>query len=287
MSAKPQFTPRQILDAGVRAESVDQLDHAAQFYRFLLDHHAGAPEAEAALENLRRITDPRMSDAPMKPEPPTNPPGRPSPSGGASSVLAATLNAGRDPRADRSGAFPTFPGPTSPSPLSPGPISPGGRYADDPRPRHQPSPTGPPPEGFGSSYPPDNILPPGYGWSDPRPGPAEPVRITLPHFHLPEPSRRYGFGRFLAGAMIGFGILGVVAGVAGVALVLAGPAVPLPVALPVSLTIGVGAIAGGLGLVFVGQVARALFDTANASRELVDVMRAVADPHADERRRDR
>ena len=66
MTGKPQFTPRQILDAGLRAESVNQLDHAAQFFRFLLEHHAGSPEAGAARDHLRRVSAPRAAE--MRPE---------------------------------------------------------------------------------------------------------------------------------------------------------------------------------------------------------------------------
>jgi hypothetical protein len=51
----PQFTPRQLLDAGRRAEAEGQLDHAIQLYRHLADHYAYTVEAAEARDGLGRI----------------------------------------------------------------------------------------------------------------------------------------------------------------------------------------------------------------------------------------
>ncbi|HEY7690505.1 MAG TPA: hypothetical protein VH835_17525 [Dongiaceae bacterium] len=50
--AAQQFTPSQILEAGRRAEAEGRTEYAVQFYRHLIDHHGGAPEAEAAHDAL-------------------------------------------------------------------------------------------------------------------------------------------------------------------------------------------------------------------------------------------
>lgn len=51
----PQFTPRQLLDAGRRAEAEGKLDHAIQLYRHLTDHYAYTAEAGEARDGLGRI----------------------------------------------------------------------------------------------------------------------------------------------------------------------------------------------------------------------------------------
>jgi hypothetical protein len=53
--AAPQYTPSQVLEAGRRAEAEGRIDYAVQFYRHLTDHHASAPEAEAAHDALTVI----------------------------------------------------------------------------------------------------------------------------------------------------------------------------------------------------------------------------------------
>ena len=51
----PQFTPRQLLDAGRRAEAEGKLDQANQLYRHLTDHYAYTIEAAEARNGLGRI----------------------------------------------------------------------------------------------------------------------------------------------------------------------------------------------------------------------------------------
>lgn len=51
----PQFTPRQLLDAGRRAEAEGKLDHANQLYRHLTDHYAYTTEAIEARNGLGRL----------------------------------------------------------------------------------------------------------------------------------------------------------------------------------------------------------------------------------------
>jgi hypothetical protein len=50
-----QFSPGQILEAGRRAENDGRIGYALQFYRHLTDHHARTPEAAIAKEALSRL----------------------------------------------------------------------------------------------------------------------------------------------------------------------------------------------------------------------------------------
>lgn len=285
MSAKPQFTPRQILDAGLRAENVNQLEHAAQFYRFLLDHHAGAPETEAARGHLRRIASQRTDEREAHADtPPTGPSQRHASSyagGVATSVLgpAGLVNGATIPTphvitrsdpGDRGGFSPALHPLASPT-ASADPAGGFGRTSAAP--------------GYGDPYGYAPALPPGDDRQAAGTSSPEPIRVSLPHLHLPEAVRRYAVGRFLAGAMIALGFVAVVAGAALVGIATLAPTLSLPIPLPVGITIGATTLLGGLGALFVGQAARALFDSANATRELVDILRAVVDPHTNDRER--
>ena len=55
VQGSPQFTPRQLLDAGRRAEAEGKLDHANQLYRHLADHYAYTTEAAEARNGLGRL----------------------------------------------------------------------------------------------------------------------------------------------------------------------------------------------------------------------------------------
>lgn len=82
----------------------------------------------------------------------------------------------------------------------------------------------------------------------------------------------YGLGLSLARLLeiIGWAVL-VVAGVATVVLI-----VQMPNRMAgMALLVGAGAAFSGLILVTVGQVARAVFDTANTNREILAILKAV------------
>ena len=98
--------------------------------------------------------------------------------------------------------------------------------------------------------------------------------------NLPRRKRGYRAGRALATMtmiggiafmMIGFGLV-FVALFANKLLAMTSPPVPDIAA----LAIGAGLIVFGPGLIFLGQLARAVFDAANAARELVAIERAIA-----------
>ena len=288
MTGKPQFTPRQILDAGLRAESVNQLDHAAQFFQFLLEHHARSPEATAARDHLQRVSAPRAPEPQLKLRAEARPEPRPEPRGDVRPAAPSVLpvepgirpTAPPPPYTNGHAAMPASWADAGPSPFA----SP---RLDDYAAPFQPPDLG---SGYGGSsggeqrpssefsrlqqIDPRMVAPPA-----PMPIPSD-IRLTWPHVHLPPPVARYRVGRFMAGAMIGFGYIAIVAGLvmAGFAISKGGPALSL---LPDLLTPG-SSLVGGLLLMFAGQLARAVFDGANASREQVALFRAIADPHAHE-----
>ena len=193
----PQFTPRQLLDAGLRAEADGKLDHANQLYRHLVDHYAYTAEATEARNGLGRLG----------------------------------ISAGQQLWAENGAAAPAaWPGPIAIN--KPSASRSGGRG------RHVAA------------------------------------------------ERNYRTGRVLATLVICAGWLIVVLGAAmGPLLLAVDPQVlqsGLPFALPYLMSMGpVGAAAAaaafsiaGLAVVFWGQLASALFDQANATRELVAIERA-------------
>ncbi len=58
-----QFTPVQVLQAARRAEAEGKMDYALQFYRHLVEQHGTTPEAQEAREGLFRIAEWRWGEA--------------------------------------------------------------------------------------------------------------------------------------------------------------------------------------------------------------------------------
>jgi hypothetical protein len=191
----PQFTPRQLLDAGRRAEAEGKLDHATQLYRHLTDHYAYTTEAAEARNGLGRI-----------------------------GIGAGT---GQQLWAENGSAAPA----SWPTAIA------------------------------------QNRMSGSHSGLKGRPVASE---------------RHYRTGRVLATLVSCVGWLIVAAGVALVVLLLAVDQQLLQRDLPYAMYLGpVGAVAAavafsvaGLAVVFWGQMASALFDQANATRELVAIERA-------------
>jgi hypothetical protein len=194
LQGSPQFTPRQLLDAGRRAEAEGKLDHATQLYRHLTDHYGYTTEAAEARNGLGRL------GAAGSPHPPWA-------ENGAAAAAPWPLPLAQDRAPATHAGFKT------------------------------------------------------------RPVPAK---------------RAYRTGRVLAALASCLGWLLVAAGVAAIPLVLAADLRMLQRDLPYALSLGPAAVVAGavacsligLAVVFWGQMARALFDQANASRELVALERA-------------
>lgn len=103
-----------------------------------------------------------------------------------------------------------------------------------------------------------------------RNGPARGVARRLP-----APRNYYRTGRALAGLFSAFGWLNVLAGCAAPALVFV-VRIPQPYGTPGLVGGAVSLVFLGLLFVLAGQLARAIFDQANATRELVAIERARA-----------
>jgi hypothetical protein len=107
-----------------------------------------------------------------------------------------------------------------------------------------------------------------------RAGEIKPFPTRAPRRRPAAPKDHYRTGRALAALISAFGWLTVLLGVvAPFAALLPGTGIPF-VSLPQLIGGAAGLCALGLFVVFCGQVARALFDQANATRELVALERA-------------
>jgi hypothetical protein len=88
---------------------------------------------------------------------------------------------------------------------------------------------------------------------------------------------RYAAGRFVAGFIIGLGLLSMLGGIALLGVAIAGrfgKPVPLPeIFSRLDIVACAAMITGGLVTMFIGQLAQAVFDTANATRALLEISR--------------
>jgi hypothetical protein len=275
MTDSPQYTPAQILEMGHRAEHEGNLEYATQFYSYIADNLAGAPEAVDARLALERLSHsrqwrPEHTQAQAHPSQPapagydevphTGPPAQPSPEVAhrhATSTLAPHVSR---PVAGRPDPSLSIPG----SQLAHARV-------EDPRqqgiaPAHQP-----------------------YGQPSATP-PADPANTTehLPHAAQPVEDGEeeaefvpgYRLGRFIASALQLFGWLILLGGFVFVGLTVAG-VVGNEVAatiggLPGSVFPGLAAIVTGLAMVFIGTLAQATFEAANNTREILEIERAKA-----------
>jgi hypothetical protein len=184
-----------------------------------------------------------------------------------------------------------------PSPQMPGyrPPHPGAGY-DHPQmhPGYAPQGAGygPPPGGTPYGYAVPHAPPPAgapHGWhaaADPRAGHSEPMRAPqaarLPRRALAPAVRHYGAGRLLARSAMVLGALLIVLAVLSPVLIVLGLAAAAGGVTGVAL-LGVGLAGAGLTLLLAGQMAIALFDQADAARDLAAIERA---KWAEEARRD-
>lgn len=233
-NASPQFSPAQLLESGRRAETEGKHDLAAQFYRHLTDHHAYTAEAAEARNGLGRV-------------------------GALQSQIWQPY--GHGAHANGNGYVSNHPnggahvnGGAHAPPLAP-PVNSGG-YANGAL--HF---SGAGAHTNGSSHVAD------AGYRTPRP--MRPMR------RRPVARRdHYRTGRFMARAFSALGWLLGFAGVLAVGLYfLPGSPILHFGMLPV-LGASAAAVVTGFAAVFSGQIARAVFDQANAARELVALERA-------------
>lgn len=208
MQASPQVTAAQVLDAGRRAEADGRVDYAIQFYRHLVEHHAGEPEAQIAreaLSRLKRHSEETENNAASKRTVP--PPLRTSSQNGATASSAAARTTRR----------------------------------------------------------PIRLAPVGKG--------NTPRVVEVSEF-----GPAYVVGRLIAHSFAAIGTILILAGLIAAAVTAFLP-VQVAASLPVWLVsqhpvLGLIASLLGIGLIFSGQIARAVFDMAEASRELAAIERA-------------
>jgi hypothetical protein len=236
-----QFTPVQVLQAARRAEAEGKMDYALQFYRHLVEQHGTTPEAQEAREGLFRIAEWRWGEARVAR-------GRDAANGGGQ-------NSGQHPQAAESAPTP----PPAPA------IPPGSQrvYNVANNPPQQPSNyyQEQPQAGAGPGKLPQII-------SRDRGQSGEDLGAYHPRFQI---------GKFLAHALSGVGwitlLTGIFAAIAGFAGLVGELSAIGLFGVPFGIMLGLPALVLGLVLVVGGQLAAAVFASANANLELVAIER--------------
>jgi hypothetical protein len=255
----PQFTAAQILEAGRRAEADGRLEYAIQFYRHLTDHHARAPEAVAAREGLSRLSNRRPGDAP------------PAMNGNHFPPPHAPPAAASAPKPDTAAAA------SSPAPPHMQQMPTAQHAAPPPLPEQARRPPAPPMPAAAPSLA-----------QVPAVQPARTIAISplggqaTNTAELPPVADDYRAGRLLAKVLSVIGWIS--CGASVLLLVLSVGAMFVPAASAMSGVLrlagpatALGGVIGGLVTIFIAQMARALFDTANATRDLAAIERAKAE----------
>ncbi len=247
VEAQPQFTPKQILEAGQRAVAEGRIEYARQFFQHLIDHYADTAEAASARAEIMGLAQaattaapPLASNAPdLRIARPSGPP--PSDSQRRRSAPPAGPPAGLRP------ARPDWPHDPRPEPTF-------DRHGS----REQPPP-------FAADRPMER-----------RPVEAMVAASPLSRALAPAPEKHYIAGRVFTGLIGFFGFLGLPLGIVMLYGVVADPSL--------FETLGITKFAGALwaslavffasiGLILVSQMARAVFDAADAAGDLVRLER--------------
>jgi hypothetical protein len=239
-----QFSPGQILEAGRRAENDGRVGYAIQFYRHLTDHHGWSPEAAIAKEALTRLSNFR-------------------PTGEATSGGPAN----GQPMPQHAPPPQTWAQPPQGGPLAQVPVAPG--YGSQVPGQGQ----------VNSARPHAPMVQPARGAFAIGQAAAAPSTSDAPlPLRLPEPERRYRIGTVVAWLLFGIGLILMIAGLAFLALHAIGLKLPGALGTILGFTGGMpGALAifaVGVTQVFAAQIGRALFDNANATRDLAMIERA-------------
>ena len=244
-----QFTPQQILEAGRRAEAEGRIEYAIQFYRHLTDHLARTTEAAIARDSLARLG---ANGGPSV----------------ANSSSGTGINGHYQTNSPMPGSHAAGPNPMNghPAPQQQGPNS--------------PIHTGMAMPGRSQMH----AAAAGSGALIVRPQPAPTAAPDITgrrRLVLPKSRRRYRTGRFVARAFTVLGFVEILtgAGLFGAGMLAKGP--PLPEFLAaqqqwVGVSLGLTVFILGLVQVLGGQLARAMFDTASANRDLASYARARA-----------
>ena len=236
-SSSVQFTPIQVLHAARRAEAEGKMDYALQFYRHLVEQHGSTPEAQEAREGLFRIAEWRWGEARV--------------ARGRDTASPQTAQ----PHAEPPSIAPPLAGT---NPLAGNALAGSGLA------------------GAQQAYFPEQT----QHVADEHDEPAPLPQIARERAHaddLPPFRPRYRAARIVAKALSGLGWVAVLSGLV-VATIAAGGLVAEASAsailgLPIGVVIGVPAILAGLMLVIVAQIGVAVFESSNATLEMLDIER--------------
>ena len=276
MTDSPQYTPAQILEMGQRAEHEGNLEYATQFYSYIADNLAGAPEAVDARLALERLSQtrqrrPEHTSAPAHHAQPTQ--------AGYDEVSRTGPPTQTSPEVAQRQATPSYaPHVSRPVSARPDPSlsMPAGQVA-------QPRVEDPRQQG---------IAPVHHPYGQPAANSRADRANTPQHLqHAAQPDEDsdeeeaefvpgYRLGRFLASALQLLGWLILLGAFIFVGLTVAGivgtQAATTIGGLPGGLVPGIAAIVTGLAMVFVGTLAQATFEAANNTREILEIERAKA-----------
>jgi hypothetical protein len=229
-----QFTPVQVLQAARRAEAEGKMDYALQFYRHLVEQHGGSPEAQEAREGLFRIAEWRWGEA-----------------------RVARAREGANPAEQGQAA-----GPSAQPAVQQTPPQQSGQRVYNVGGGQQPQ----------AAYPADQQA---------SSGPSGLPQIISRHHaredQSPSFQARFRLSKFVAHTLSGVGwltlLLGISAGAAGLAGLVAELSSIAMLGAPFGVMLAVPAVLFGLILVVAGQLAAALFDSANATLEMAAIER--------------
>jgi hypothetical protein len=255
-NAPSQFTPAQILEAGQRAEADGRFEHAKQFYRHIVEHHPHTREFGLARDGLGRL--------------------------GTGASWADDVHHSRG--YEQPTAHPNYAGLPAPAPESVGRAD-DYAYAQ----AHGQAAGWTPAAENGAPY---NTARDQYSYSGGgQPGPTSSEdrrRIQIARAGYDpgdhdfddedyEPRKRYRLGRVLAGLMTYLGLAMLIGGGVVAGLVIAVPdevrtiLSGLPVLPDVIVFVGPALLVVGFFVCLIGQLARAVFDAADATRNALEL----------------
>ncbi|MCB1549172.1 MAG: hypothetical protein KDJ41_15240 [Hyphomicrobiaceae bacterium] len=252
-----QFTVAQVLEAGRKAESEKKYDYAYQFYKHIADHHGQTPEAKIAREGLARVA------ALIPGSPPQGQPRLNGTHNGALNGEAGHAPPPKPPSARRPSEAPQ-------APLTPPPQT----SARDGMVPMQ-----------GRPGQPHAHMPPSPHQAPHGPGPQPRYLAPMRPIALPGRVNDYKAGKLVSGIFSTLGWLlfgaGPVLAVASLTQfgsgLMKGGLFGVAGGLAGAVVIAVVPMVLGLTVVFWGQLARAIFDNANATRELLELQRALSE----------
>jgi hypothetical protein len=247
-AARPPYTVEQILEAGLRAQAQGQTEYALQFYQHVTDNFPTSNEARIAREQVTRLTAQRGAEGQTG-----------GPAGGVTPAAQGQTNGFSH--------NPAMLGPNGPRPGSSPRSQAAGNGSFTP-PMAAASPIGLPP----------NRSPLAPARANDHPLVAGRQSLSEPSLPIPAHNRRYRISGAMALLISSFGVVALVLALALLVLALLPQNTsPLPYPAIVLGAASAGSFVVGMILFVGGQLARAIFDGANATRDLTELVRALAE----------